>query len=112
MFVQEPVDMYHPPRPNRLILIMKRIPPRVWDDTDREAARRGIQTTIAGHDSRVVPLIREMRPQQGWRAIARRLDMDGIDPPGSRYRNRPGEQVDLNWSHVAVRRIAQRHGIG
>ena len=88
-----------------------RAPPRVWDESDREAAQKVIQEAIRTHDDQAVPIIRELRPWFSWRAIADRLNLAGLEPPGSRYKHRVGEHPGRSWSHVAVRRIAQRNGI-
>ena len=88
-----------------------RAPARVWDDGDRESAHNAVQQAIQTHDDQVVPLIRELRPWCSWRAIAGGLNLAGLEPPGTRYKRRSGEHPGRSWSHVAVRRIALRHGI-
>ncbi len=88
-----------------------RAPPRIWDKGDREAAQKVIRDTIRNHDDQAVPIIQELRAWYSWRAIADRLNLAGLEPPGSRYKHRVGEHPGRSWSHVAVRRIAQRNGI-
>lgn len=92
-------------------MIRARKPARVWDDGDREIAHKAVQQAIQTHDDQVIPLIRERRPWYSRRAIAGRLNLAGLEPPGTRYKHRYGEHPGRTWSHVALRRIALRHGI-
>lgn len=88
-----------------------REPPRVRDDDDRTATEAAIQDAVRTHDDQGVECIRQARPWESWRGIARRLNLAGPVPPGAKYAHRAGEHPGRSWSHVAVRRIAIRHGI-
>lgn len=51
--------------------------------------------------------IRALRAEgRSWRAVAARLQAQGVDPPGRRGRWTPGP-----WTHKSVLRIARRHGL-
>ena len=73
---------------------------RPWSAADRATAAAVVGLRVSEHDRFVVPRIRGLRALGlSWRAAARALEAAGVPPPRHR------------WTHVAVRRIALRHGI-
>ena len=66
--------------------------------------RRG----VVQHDEQVLPTIRTMRAEgASWRAIADRLEADGVISPG----RRDAHIRARGWTATAAWRIGKRHGI-
>ncbi len=66
--------------------------------------RRG----VVQHDELVLPTIRSMRARgASWRAIAERLEADGVISPG----RRDAHVRARGWTATAAWRIGKRHGI-